>query len=80
MGTLQYSVLLLTPLGRIRVLGGVAFLFLFLGGGEANMSGSIGPKSVSGGSLSKGDGGSVISVWIQYPSKYLLLGMDGEVW
>ena len=34
------------------VVGGLAFLFLFFGGGEANMFGSIGPKSVNGGSLS----------------------------
>ena len=47
--------LLLVPLGGIKVIGGVAFLFLFFGGGEANMSGSIGPKSVNEGSLSKGD-------------------------
>ena len=46
--------LLLAPLGGIKVLGGAAFLFLFFGGGEANMSGSI-AKSVYGGSLSKGD-------------------------
>ena len=49
--------LLLTPLGGNRVVGGAALLFLFFGGGEVNMSGSIGPKSVSGGSLSKGDEG-----------------------
>ena len=71
--------LLLTPLGGIRVIGGAAFLFLFFGGGEANMSGSIGPKSVSGGSLSKGDE-RVCNIWIQCPSKYLLLSTDGGVW
>ena len=49
--------LLFTLLGGIRVLGGTACLFLFLGGGEANTSGSMGPKSVSGGSSSKGDEG-----------------------
>ena len=47
--------LLLGPSDGIKVIGGVAFLFLFLGGGEANMS--TGPKSVNGGSLSKGDEG-----------------------
>ena len=49
--------LLLTSSGGIKVVGGAAFLFLFFGGGEANMSGSMGPKSVSGGSLSKVDEG-----------------------
>ena len=46
--------LLLTPSDGIRVLGWTACLFLFFGG-KAKMSGSIGPKSVSGGSLSKGE-------------------------
>ena len=49
--------LLLAQLGGIRVMGSVAFVFLFLGGAEANMSGPIGPKSVNGGSLSKGGEG-----------------------
>ena len=57
MGTLQWSMLLLVLLCGVKVIGGVAFLFLLFGGGEANISGSIGPKSVSGGSLSKGDEG-----------------------
>ena len=39
------------------MVGGFAFLFLFLGGGEANISGSVGLKSVSGGSLSSGEEG-----------------------
>ena len=53
---------LLVSLGGIKVIGGVAFLVLLFDGGEANISGSIGPRSVSGGSLSNGDEGSVISV------------------
>ena len=40
-----------------KVVGRVAFLLLFLRGDEENISGLIGPKSVSGGSLSKGDEG-----------------------
>ena len=40
-----------SPLGGVKVVGGVTFLFLIFGGGEANISGSIGPKSFSGGSL-----------------------------
>ena len=66
--------LLLVPLGGVKVIGGVTFLFLLFGGGEANISWSIGPKSVSGGSLSNII--YIISVWIQYPSQYLPLGMD----
>ena len=51
--------LLLVLLGGIKVIGGVAFLFVLFVGGEANISGSIGPKSVRGGSLSKGDEGGL---------------------
>ena len=54
-GGLAKTFLSLSPLGGVKVVGGVAFLFLLFGGGEANISGSIGPKSVSGGSLFKGD-------------------------
>ena len=43
--------------GGFKVVGEFTFLFLFLGGGEANISGSVGLKSVSGGSLSSGEEG-----------------------
>ena len=62
--------LLLTPLEGIRVLGWTAFLFLFFGGGEANMSGSIGPKSVNGGSLSKREEG-VCNICLDSVSKQI---------
>ena len=48
----------------------MACLFLFFGGGEANLSGSIGPKSVSGGSLSKGDEG-VCNICVESVSKQI---------
>ena len=70
MGTLQWSMLLLVPLGGVKVIGGVTFLFLLFGGGEANISGSIGPKSVSGGSLSKGDEG-VCNICLDSVSKQI---------
>ena len=67
--------LLLTLLGGIKVIDGAAFLFLFFGGGEANMSGSIGPKSVNGGSLSKGDE-EVCNICLDSVSKQI----SGGVW
>ena len=45
-------------------------LFLFFGGGKANMSWSIGPKSVSGGSLFKGDEG-VCNICLDSVSKQI---------
>ena len=62
--------LLLVLLGGVKVIGGVTFLFLLFGGGEANISGSIGPKSVSGGSLSKGDEG-VCNIFLDSVSKQI---------
>ena len=56
-GVLQYNMFSVGCSGGLKVVGGLAFLFLFLGGGEANISESIGPKSVSGGSLSNGEEG-----------------------
>ena len=56
--------------GGLKVVGGLAFLFLFLRGGKANISGSLGPKSVSGGFLSKGDGG-VSSIHLDSASKQM---------
>ena len=56
--------------GGLKVVGGLAFLFLFLGGGEANISGSIGLKSVSGGSLLSGEEG-VSSIHLDSVSKQI---------
>ena len=55
---------------NIVTLGQTTCLFLFFGGGEANMSGSIEPKSVSGGSLSKGDEG-VCNICLDSVSKQI---------
>ena len=62
--------LLLVPLGGVKVVGRVTFLVLLFGGGDANISGSIGPKSVSGGSLSKGDEG-VCNICLDSVSKQI---------
>ena len=56
--------------GGLTVVGGLSSLFLFLGGGEANISGSIGPKSDSGGSLSNGEEG-VSSICLDSVSKHM---------
>ena len=63
--------------GGVKVVGGLAFLFLFLGGGEANISGSVGLKSVSGGSLLSGEegvsrkGNSVSNIHLESVSKQM---------
>ena len=58
MGGVFYNTMFLVGCsGGLTIVGGLAFLFLFLGGSEANMSGSIGPRSVSGGSFSNGEEG-----------------------
>ena len=44
--------------------------FFLFGGGEANISGSIGPKSVNYGSLSKGDEG-VCNICLDSVSKQI---------
>ena len=41
-GGLQYKFFLVGCSVGLKVVGGLVFLFLFLGGGEANISGSIG--------------------------------------
>ena len=56
-GGLQYKMFSVGCSGGLKVVGGLAFLFLFLRGGEANISGSVGLKSVSGGPLSSGEEG-----------------------
>ena len=50
-GGLRYKMFSVGCSGGFKVVGGFAFLFLFLRGGEANISGSVGLKSVSGGSF-----------------------------
>ena len=56
-GGLQYNMFSVGCSGGLKVVGGLAFLLLFLGGGKANISGSIGLKSVSGGSSLSGEEG-----------------------
>ena len=51
-GVLRYNMFSVGCSGGLTVVGGLSSIFLFLGGGEANISGSIGPKSDTGGSLS----------------------------
>ena len=69
-GGLQYNMFLVGCSGGLKVVGGLAFLFLFLGGGEANISGSVGLKSVSGGFLSNGKEG-VSSIRLDSVSKQM---------
>ena len=56
--------------GGLTVVGGLSSLFLFLGGGEVNISGSIGPKPDSGGSLLNGEEG-VSSICLDSVSKQM---------
>ena len=56
--------------GKFKAVRGDAFLFLFLGGGEANISGSMGLNSVSGGSWSNGEEG-VFSIFLDSASKQM---------
>ena len=69
-GGLRYNMFLVGWSGGLKVVGGLAFLFLFLGGGEANISGSIGLKLVSGGFLSSGEEG-VSSICLDSVSKQM---------
>ena len=69
-GVLRYNMFSVGSSGGFKVVGGLAFRFLFLGSGEANISGSIGPKSVSGGSLSNGEEG-VSSIRLDSVSKQM---------
>ena len=79
-GILWYNMFSVGCFGRFKAVGGFAFLFLFLGGGEANISGSIGPKSVSGGSWSNGDEG-VSSICLDSVSKQMSVSKYGwKVW
>ena len=69
-GGLQYHMFLVGWSGGLKVVGGLAFLFLFLRGGEVNISGSIGLKLVSGGFLLSGEEG-VSSIRLDSVSKQM---------
>ena len=69
-GGLRYNMFSVGCSGGLKVVGELAFLFLFLRGGEANISGSIGHKSVSGGFLSSGEEG-VSSIRLDSVSKQM---------
>ena len=56
-GGLWYRMLVESFSGGFDVAGELFLLFLFLGGGEANISGSTGFSSASGGLLSSGEAG-----------------------
>ena len=86
-GGLQYKMFLVGCSGGLKVVGGLAFLLLFLGGGEANISGSVGLKSVCGGSLLSGEEGvskklkCVSNICLaSAPNSFQLPNMDGEGW
>ena len=68
-GVLRYNMFSVGCSSGLTVVGGLASLFLFLGGGKANISGSIGPKSDSGGSLQMERRVFPVSAWTQYPNK-----------
>ena len=67
---LRYNMFLVGCLGGLKVVGGLAFLFLFLRGGEANISGSTGLNSVSGGFSLSGEEG-VSSICLDSASKQM---------
>ena len=69
-GDLRYSIFSVGCSGGLKAVGGFAFLFLFSGGGEANISGLIGPKLVSGGSCPNDDEG-VSSIHLDSVSKQM---------
>ena len=69
-GVLRYNMFSVGCPSALTVVVGLASLFLFLGGGKANISGSIGPKSDSGGSLSNGEEG-VSSICLDSVSKQM---------
>ena len=54
-GGLQYKMFLVGCSGGLKVVGELFFLLLFLRGGEANILGSTGLNSVSGGFSSSGE-------------------------
>ena len=69
-GGLQYKMFLVGCSGGLKVVGQLFFLLLFLGGGEANISGSTGLNSVNGGFLSSGEEG-VSSIHLDSASKQI---------
>ena len=82
-GGLRYKMFLVGCSGGLKVVGELFFLLLFLGGGEANISGSVGLKSVSGGFSSSGEEG-VSSICLDSASKQMSAskyrwGLVGEI-
>ena len=69
-GGLQYKIFSVGCSGGLKVVGELFFLLLFLGGGEANISGSTGLNSVSGGFSSSGEEG-VSSIHLDSVSKQI---------
>ena len=69
-GGLLYNILSVGCSGISKVVGGFAFLFLFLGGGSANIAGSTGVSSVRVGSCSRGEEG-VFSICLDSVSKQI---------
>ena len=69
-GGLQYRMFLVGWSGGLKVVGELFFLLLFLGGGEANISGLTGLNSVSGGFSSSGEEG-VSSIHLDSVSKQM---------
>ena len=69
-GGLRYKMFSVGCSGGLKVVGELFFLLLFLGGGEANISGLTGLNSVSGGFLSSGEEG-VSSIHLDSVSKQM---------
>ena len=69
-GGLWYRIFSVGWSGGLKVVGELFFLFLFLGGGEANISGLMGLSSVSGGFLSSDEEG-VSSIRLDSISKQM---------
>ena len=69
-GGLLYNIFSVGCSGISKVVGGFAFLFLFLGGGSANIAGSTGVSSVRVGSCSRGEEG-VFSICLDSVSKQI---------
>ena len=69
-GGLRYKMFSVGCSGGLKVVGELFFLLLFLGGGEANISGSTGLNSVSGGFLLSGEEG-VCNIHLDSRSKQM---------
>ena len=75
-GGLQYRMFVESFSGGFNVAGELFLLFLFLGGGEANISGSAGFNSVRGGFSSSGEVG-VSSIHLDSVSKQMPVSKYG---